>query len=110
MVWHAYMLNPRAFAEDCLRLGKMDFWAQGMPWEAVNAVIHPDTFEYNPPPTAIKTFEGMTGRKWDNLAEPDTKNLICPKCRAINEVPWSTRHDKETKGVKYELSARLDGG
>jgi hypothetical protein len=104
------MLNPRAFAEDCLRLGKMDFWAQGMPWEAIDTAIDPTTFEYNASANAVEAFEGMTGRKWDNLAEPDTKKLQCPKCRAINEVPWSTHHDKKTPGISYDLSTKLDGG
>jgi hypothetical protein len=26
MVWHAYMLNPRTYLEDCVRLGRMDLW------------------------------------------------------------------------------------
>jgi hypothetical protein len=110
MVWHAYMLNPRAFAEDCLRLGKMDFWAQGMPWEAVNAVIDPATFEYRPPPVAMQAFEGMTGRKWDSLAEPNTKRLLCPKCCGINEVPWNIPREKQSSGVQYELATVLEGG
>ena len=110
MVWHAYMLNPRSFAEDCLRYGKMDFWAQGMPWESVNLAINPHTLEYNPPPVAIQAFEGMTGRKWDNLSDPDTKRLICSKCRAFIDVPWCTPRNKQSSGVQYELSTMLEGG
>ena len=35
MVWHAYMLNPRCFLEDCFRLGLMDFWMTGLPWALI---------------------------------------------------------------------------
>jgi hypothetical protein len=110
MVWHSYMLNPRAFAEDCLRMGKMDFWAQGMPWEAINFVINPHTLEYSPPAGAMQAFEGMTGRKWNNLDDSDTKRVTCPKCRALLDVPWCSPREKKSDGVQYELSTILEGG
>ena len=63
MVWHAYLLNPRCFFEDCFRLGKMDFYATGLPWGAVDALIDPVTFEYTPSSQAQTNFETSTDRK-----------------------------------------------
>jgi hypothetical protein len=104
MVWHAYMLNPRSFAEDCLRLGKMDFWAHGMPWSVLNSVIDPNTYEYRPPAKAIEAFEGRTRRDWDNLADSETKQLVCPKCQNYVEAPWfSEKKTKDVPDVKVEL-------
>ncbi|KAF2468381.1 uncharacterized protein BDR25DRAFT_394851 [Lindgomyces ingoldianus] len=110
MVWHAYMLNPRSFAEDCLRLGKMDFWALGFPWEAINSAIDPSTLEYRPSVVAVQAFEGMTRRKWDSLVEPDTKKLNCAKCRAILDVPWTSKREVPIGGMKYELKDVLSSG
>jgi hypothetical protein len=104
MVWHAYMLNPRAFAEDCLRLGKMDFWAHGMPWAVVNSVIDPTTYNYCPPILAVKSFEGRTHRSWDNLKDPETRQLVCHICQTVLEAPWfSEKKAKDIADVKIEL-------
>ncbi|KAJ8114085.1 hypothetical protein ONZ43_g4990 [Nemania bipapillata] len=46
MVWHAHMLNPRAYAEDCMRRGLRELWHLGMPWQLVNDAIDTD-FNYN---------------------------------------------------------------
>ncbi len=89
MVWHAYMLNPRSFLEDCIRNGKMDFWRTGMPWAAVNACIDNSSFEYNPSTAAKETFTTTTDMAWDNLQDPMTKILNCMRCPSKNSVPWT---------------------
>ncbi|TKA29017.1 hypothetical protein B0A50_03429 [Salinomyces thailandicus] len=48
MVWHAYMLNPRAYLEDCLRNGRMRLWHTRMPWQAAAECIDSQTFDYQP--------------------------------------------------------------
>src|SRR5947207_1577214 len=104
MVWHAYMLNPRAFAEDCLRLGKMDFWAHGMPWAVIDSVIDPTTYDYCPPTPAIELFEGRTRKSWDNLRDSETKQLVCNRCQAVLETPWfSEKGARDVADVKIEL-------
>lgn len=90
MVWHAHMLNPQAYYEDCLRNGLRNMWHSGMPWKLVNDAIDAD-FNY------IVSFDGMaaweenTGRKWDNVNDSFVKTLPpCPTCRTQNAVSWST--------------------
>lgn len=61
MVWHAYMLNPRAYLEDCVRLGWMALWYTKMPWSAVAEYINPSTFAFEAGPVAEGSFNRSTG-------------------------------------------------
>ncbi|KAJ5090141.1 hypothetical protein N7532_008825 [Penicillium argentinense] len=89
MVWHAYMLNPRAFLEDCLRQSKMSVWATGMPWEAVNASIDDETFDFYPGKESKINFETQTGLHWNNLADSPTKSLLCSNCKHEISIIWT---------------------
>jgi Glycine-rich domain-containing protein-like len=90
MVWHAYMLNPRCFFEDCIRYGKLDLWATGLPWAAVNACIDNSSFEYRTSEEAHQLFETSSGRPWDNLRDASEKPLECPRCLSTTAFPWTT--------------------
>ena len=107
MVWHAYMLNPRDFLEDCLRQGKMKFWRAGLPWAVIDPCIDNHTFEYSAGDAAMKHFEGRTRYKWNSLIDPPTATIECPSCRRTLNVPW-TRWDSQdtwTKTNSLDLSA-----
>ncbi|KAI7318221.1 hypothetical protein KC315_g10135 [Hortaea werneckii] len=56
MVWHAYMLNPRAYLEDCLRNGRVRLWQTRFPWKAVDQRIDRETFAYEPGHLAATLF------------------------------------------------------
>ncbi|KAF2667462.1 hypothetical protein BT63DRAFT_426332 [Microthyrium microscopicum] len=107
MVWHSYMLNPRCFLEDCFRYGKMDFYATPMPWPAIDKCIDIVTFEYNASEQAVNNFAAATGLNWNNTEDSAAKALICPKCAANVEIPWtdgSTWHPESktmTPGIGY---------
>jgi hypothetical protein len=89
MVWHAFMLNPRTYLEDCMRYGLKDLWTTGMPWQVVNAAI--DTrFNYEAPQEAKDSWVILTGRPWDNTEDSATKEIKCPKCTHVVRVPWTT--------------------
>ncbi|KAI9847712.1 MAG: hypothetical protein M1837_001960 [Sclerophora amabilis] len=90
MVWHAYMLNPRCFFEDCLRYGKKDFWVTGMPWEAIDNCIDNSSFDYTPNGEARRQFEKATALAWDNLDDPMEKTVTCPLCQEDATVPWTS--------------------
>ena len=91
MVMHAHMLNPRAFLEDCIRYGARDIWAAGMPWAPVSAAIDNEQFTYtNVSNTAKAKWTALTGRAWDNVDDPATKNVQCPLCFKETSVPWTT--------------------
>lgn len=89
MVWHAFMLNPRNYLEDCIRFGLKDLWTTGMPWKAVNACID-SRFNYEAPLEAQADFVNKTGHNWDNALDSFVKKLSCPRCSQQLEIPWST--------------------
>jgi hypothetical protein len=83
------MLNPRHYLEDCIRFGLRDLWTTGFPWATVNAAIN-TSFSYNVPDAAKDTWTKSTGRQWDNIDDSDTKQIKCPRCSTVCEIPWST--------------------
>lgn len=89
MVWHAYMLNPRAFLEDCLRQSKMSFWATGLPWNSIIQSIDEDTLAFDPGKEAKINFEARSGRLWDNMLEGPAKSLLCFSCKQELLPPWT---------------------
>lgn len=90
MVWHSYMLNPRAYLEDCIREGRMTLWNSYFPWAAVAAVIDARTFEYDAPESAQALFTQLTGSTWLNESDVDSKIVACPRCNEDVQVPWTT--------------------
>ncbi|KAL2814542.1 hypothetical protein BDW59DRAFT_21011 [Aspergillus cavernicola] len=90
MVWHAHMLNPRSFLEDCIRHGKISFWSGGFPWEAINASIDDQTLVYEAGMQAARAFLSTTDLKWDNFQDLPMKTLRCPVCSHLNSAPWTT--------------------
>ncbi|PYI01980.1 hypothetical protein BO78DRAFT_472964 [Aspergillus sclerotiicarbonarius CBS 121057] len=89
MVWHAHMLNPRAFLEDCIRHGKMSFWTTGFPWHVIDACIDNRSLDYNAEQQAKNLFREKTGLPWDNLLDTSDKLLRCPCCGERIFVPWT---------------------
>ncbi|ORY57814.1 uncharacterized protein BCR38DRAFT_354067 [Pseudomassariella vexata] len=89
MVWHAHMLNPRVYLEDCMRYGLKGLWNGGMPWKMVNEAID-TSFNYTASEECIKAWNKTTGREWDNTADSITKSLRCPACAEPHQVPWTT--------------------
>lgn len=89
MVWHSFMLNPRNYLEDCIRFGLKDTWATGLPWDVVNAAID-TSFNYNVPDVTRLDFEKWTGFSWNNIHDPLTKTLSCPRCNQQLDIPWTT--------------------
>ncbi|KAJ5669376.1 hypothetical protein N7462_010446 [Penicillium macrosclerotiorum] len=89
MVWHSHMLNPRDFLEDCIRSGRMSTWRTGFPFAAVNSCINDRTLEYDVSEKTRLLFEKQLKLKWDNLEDPPSKDVKCPRCRRANPVVWT---------------------
>jgi hypothetical protein len=83
MVWHAYMLNPRAYLEDCVRLGRMALWYTKMPWSAVAECINSSTFAFEAGAVAEGSFARLTGH-YVSIRVPtiSTTMLIKPRLRS----------------------------
>lgn len=90
MVWHAYMLNPRDFLEDCMRSGKIRFWRSGLPWAAINSSIGNESLEYIASDKARQSFESKTGFAWDSLHDSPSTIIGCPGCRKEISTLWTS--------------------
>lgn len=89
MVWHAHMLNPRDYLEDCIRTGRQELWAAGMPWDLVNRAIDA-SFAYRVPNNCPAIWKAATGREWSNDQDSPKKGLNCPTCANPCSIPWTT--------------------
>lgn len=99
MVWHAHMLNPRAYLEDCIRQGRMNLWRRGLPWSSVAESIDSQTFAYNPGAEARERWESVVDNSpWDGLAAQEGglnnhRVVKCHRCNANTMAPWTTCAD-----------------
>ncbi|KAI4735106.1 hypothetical protein E4T50_14377 [Aureobasidium sp. EXF-12298] len=93
MVWHSYMLNPRAYLEDCARQGRMRLWHTPFPLQVVaNHISDPD-YHYETAKQTMTSFREQTGLAWDNLDSLDETSVDCHSCYAQNTAPWTTFGD-----------------
>src|ERR1700761_4839246 len=69
--------------------GKMDFFATGLPWLAIDQSIDIVTFDYEATDQAMRNFESSTGLRWNNLEDSLQKSLMCPHCATTVTVPWT---------------------
>lgn len=98
IVWHAYMLNPRCYLEDCLRYGRMRLWNTPFPWQIAADCINSDTFAFEPSEGAKHLLNSMTGFNHDAVV--GTRQLSCPNCATSNEIPWTTCQKYPTLDVR----------
>ncbi|KAK4154673.1 hypothetical protein C8A00DRAFT_14193, partial [Chaetomidium leptoderma] len=89
MVWHSHMLNPRAFLEDAMLAGMRSFWASGLPWHLVNKAIDTD-FNYSVSADCKARWTVLTRLPWDNTDGSSSKEILCPGCGNLLEIPWTT--------------------
>ena len=89
MVLHSYMLNPRSFLEDCIRMSKMPLWNAGFPFELVDQCIDNRTLVYFPGDESVRFFEQRTTFFWDNLLDSPDTLVECPRCTRPVRVPWT---------------------
>ncbi|KAM0277349.1 hypothetical protein ACHAQH_005865 [Verticillium albo-atrum] len=89
MTWHAHMLNPRLYFEDCLRYGHDSLWAGGMPWEVVNKAID-ERFNWISTEDRVANWSARTNLAWKNQDDADINELRCPACPETMHIPWTT--------------------
>ncbi|KXH47813.1 hypothetical protein CSAL01_03306 [Colletotrichum salicis] len=90
LVWHAHMLNPRLYLEDCIRYGYNSLWAAGIPWPIINSAITGPAFDYVVSDACKAHWETHTNLAWRNEDEPGDKVIPCPACSAVVPIPWTT--------------------
>ncbi|KAL8766036.1 MAG: hypothetical protein Q9209_007065 [Squamulea sp. 1 TL-2023] len=90
MAWHAHLLNPRDFLEDCVRYGKALFWNTGLPLAIIDPCIDIRTFEYYTSESSPLQFHRATGFEWNSLDDDQQHTFNCPKCAMPKQVMWTT--------------------
>jgi hypothetical protein len=104
MVWHAHMLNPRAYLEDCIRGAKLHLWGTPFPWQLIDKAIDNKSFDYQPGDEAKANFENKTRRAWENLDEAPEKALDCLRCGKQFTVPWTQGEMSASLNAAFEMS------
>ncbi|KAG8905515.1 hypothetical protein FRB99_008774 [Tulasnella sp. 403] len=95
MVWHTYMLNPRTYYEDCLRMNRGLLKIGSFPLGRMATTIDSKTLLPYPPEESRATlFSSFTGESFDPPLQTtleDVVTLQCPVCSALTAAPWITR-------------------
>ncbi|KAG8768001.1 hypothetical protein FRC15_005345, partial [Serendipita sp. 397] len=110
MVWHSYLLNPRAFFEDSRRMSTVYctnlIAIEEMPLTLISSLIDPHTFDPLPPSEEQQRFFEQTARvPWVMplvTEKSDVLTLTCPFCAYVNHlVPWVADYDRGFAQPKF---------
>lgn len=87
MVWHAFMMNPRAYAEECFKNRvRNNIWNEDFPWRMVDMVID-SSFNYNATNMDKRRFTEITALSWDLLDGTKFKVVECFHCSKPVNIP-----------------------
>ncbi|KAI3004311.1 hypothetical protein CBS147346_4997 [Aspergillus niger] len=109
IIWHAYMLQPVMYADDCSRLDVPHMRRILFPWQALANAIDIKTTRYCIPPAAREFFEKTSGQSADLLEElcnethPLVYDLNCPYCHATKNLPIIPTAQTEDINRGFEL-------
>ncbi|KIP02258.1 hypothetical protein PHLGIDRAFT_130825, partial [Phlebiopsis gigantea 11061_1 CR5-6] len=93
MIWHAYMLNPTWYAEDCTRMRALNTFRVLRDRLLLAIVRVGDISSYVPSAERQERWAQQTGTPWDPLAAApvmESVTVACPKCLAGVSVPYLT--------------------
>ncbi|EAU82563.2 hypothetical protein CC1G_12143 [Coprinopsis cinerea okayama7 len=86
MVWHAYMLNPRWYMEDGLRM-QMLATLHGMGKQLANALVRIIVISFSMKSQCLYGAPHATLRSPDSAPALETKLIECPRCQRPIQVP-----------------------
>ncbi|KAA8911896.1 hypothetical protein TRICI_003689 [Trichomonascus ciferrii] len=86
MVWHAFMTNPRMYAEECFKSRVRNIWNEDFPWGMLDMVVDSE-FNYNATNMDKRRFTEVTGLPWDLLDGTKFKLVECFHCSKFVHVP-----------------------
>ncbi|KAH8930192.1 hypothetical protein BT69DRAFT_989039 [Atractiella rhizophila] len=90
MVWHAYLLNPKAYFEDSLLRWEKLAELKGIDVKQIAQFIDEDTSNYDPFSEATSTWTALTGEPFEaTIPKPsDAHTFICPNCAVTQSTPY----------------------
>ena len=98
LVWHAFLLNPKSFYDNCIRNGLQDFALTSFPLDRIARAIDWDTFDYSPDEKQRLGFDELMRNAGVAIEyEVDLKRLVtekvnvfCPICfELLSTVPYT---------------------
>lgn len=111
LVWHAFMLNPKSFYDNCARNGIVDFAAFPFPLMKVVAAIDPLTFEYWPDRGERDNFDKLMAPQTlsyrPKLSEViDTKlTVYSPKChKVLGSTLYTTQRGDGFADLEFRMA------
>ncbi|KAG9012482.1 hypothetical protein FRB94_005799 [Tulasnella sp. JGI-2019a] len=114
MVWHTYMLSPRTYYEDCIRMHRSLQQVGSFPLLQMSATIDAETLIPHPPTESRSTaFRSNTGE----LFEPpiattpgDTVPVSCPRCSIVLSIPWLSPDGRGYAQRGFIVQCDVEGG
>ncbi|KAI2895594.1 hypothetical protein CBS76997_5796 [Aspergillus niger] len=109
IIWHAYMLQPVIYADDCSRLDVPHMRRILFPWQAVVDAIDIKTTGYCISSAAREFFEKTSGQSADLLEMLCTEehqlvyDITCPYCHTTRQLPIIPTAQTEDINQGFEL-------
>ncbi|KAG9036597.1 hypothetical protein FRB95_008431 [Tulasnella sp. JGI-2019a] len=114
MVWHTYMLSPRTYYEDCLRMHHGLQQIEAFPLLQMCSTIDAETLLPHPATESRSTaFVSSTGEPFDppfSTTLDDRIGICCPGCSALLSIPWLSADGKGYAQRGFVARCNIDGG
>ncbi|KAG9012488.1 hypothetical protein FRB94_005805 [Tulasnella sp. JGI-2019a] len=114
MIWHTYMLSPRIYQEDCLRMHPGLRRIGSFPLLQMCSTIDAETLLPRPPALSRAfAFQSFTGESFDpptRTVFEDTVTIYCPSCLKGIGVPWVSHAGNGYAQRGFSTLCDVDGG
>ncbi|KAG6369623.1 hypothetical protein JVT61DRAFT_14192 [Boletus reticuloceps] len=113
MVWHAYLLSPCWYAEDCERLAMLQ-QLRLLNMIVVGSINIGKVVQLKPSNTRMEAWQKQTGTPFNpfeatTAAESRLKELECPRCRTMVYVPFANDNGTGFAEEKFSVTCPLPG-
>ncbi|KAG9012494.1 hypothetical protein FRB94_005811 [Tulasnella sp. JGI-2019a] len=114
MVWHTYMLSPRTYYEDCIRMHRGLQQVGSFPLLQMCATINAETLLPHPPTESRSTaFMSNTGEPFEppiTTSLEDTVPVSCPQCSTMLPIPWLSPDGRGYAQRGFIAQCNVEGG
>ncbi|KZV73874.1 hypothetical protein PENSPDRAFT_251450 [Peniophora sp. CONT] len=118
LVWHAYLLNPRCYAEDTQRvpdlacLGDLHAQSAGIFFSALEQLGDPAALTTGASPERRETWRRHTGLPFDPIectSVLKSQSVECPKCGRVSGAPYITAEGTGFAQQHFLIVCKQDG-
>ncbi|KAG5636119.1 hypothetical protein H0H81_009051 [Sphagnurus paluster] len=113
MVWHAYMLNPWWYAEDCLRVPTLRHLAEATPIFSSSLAHNLESIlAAEPSQERRDSWYARTGKAFEPLEDAQRhliRDIRCPKCRGLITIPYMNAEGTGYLQQNFQAQCPRDG-